>query len=342
MSIGTVGVTREADMLAAVDSFLATHQAWVDDVDAEQLTVEYEEAIADVVSEFASGDVPGRCRALAAAVGTLATEYEAFQGYVTQLKWQPRNSFWAAVEGVLKARAGATARPRRTIEPVRELIRQNVPMNQIALFIYGHEPYEGATRVGPFLENGIPRHDLIRLEAEKPGSIIQEGWVHPSEQHRVSEDEARAARCLQRLAEKLQARPDAPESVEQLLNQGVYSSQIAMMKNIDIGDVYKAAEALGITPTERPDLHAMRGPMDTPLDPQVEKQLDARHVEPEPETEGGEVAAELPVAGSDSEIIEYLTSGFSVTDVVQQTGADVDRVQAVAKSLEKPAKKGRK
>lgn len=318
-------------MLEATDSFLRAHDEWVEAPDTDLLTPEYEQALEDLLEGFADGDIPGRCRDLVAAVGTLAEEWEKFQGYVSQLRPHPRDSFWAAVEQVRQAREGAGEPQRKPLESVAQLVKQNVPLSQIAMYIYGYQPHEGAKHVGPFMRNGVPVQELIDQEVKEPGSVVPKDWVHPQEQARQRAEQERRTRCLRRLQEKVRSAPVAPESVEQLLREGVFANQIADMKQISVEEVYAEADRLGLKPADRPNLNTVRGKLDPPLNPHVERELDSRREEAERrDAESNETQFETV----EEEIRSYLEADFSVTDVVQQTGATEEQVSAIAQAIQ--------
>lgn len=336
---------RERILLDATDLFLQVHADW-SATEQKLITEQYEESVNDLLFTFASGDLPARCRQLAQAVALLGDEWTDFEGYVTQFNPQPRDSFWAAVRAVQSARAGSVKPVRKRIEPVAMLVKQNVPLNQIALHIYGHLPPGSTKRVGPFLENGIPRHDLIYQEAEKPGSVLGENWVHPEEIARLKAEEDVHNRRLERLAERAKSSRPAPESVEELLRQKVYPQQIARMKHISVEDVYREAERLRMPATEMPNLSTMRAPHEPEINQAAAAELDAAVASPRlnvraPESEviaveSGDIDDLLASADkevTDQEILNYASAGnANVADIAADLGVDPGRVKKLLRT----------
>ena len=334
--------SRETVLRQAASAFLRIHARWTANNDQSLLTDAYEGSLKDLVRTFAEGDLPGKFRSLAVAVETLAEQWDLYEGYVTQESPMPTQAFWEAVGQVQQQFNGAGVPRRRSLEPVSLLIQQNVSPNQIALHIYGYRPEGSTVHIGPFLENGVPRHDLVHKEAKEPGSVIGSDWVHPAEEARMKEELQLQRRRLDSLAERGTRYKPAPETIEKLLTDGVYPNQIARMKLIPVEAVYAEAARLGITPTEMPDLRSLRAPQEPAINPYAAAALDARmnheaadefdgeesddvdQVEPEGEDDGLPPAEDL-----DGEIRQYAARGASVRDIANQLGIDVQRVDAV-------------
>lgn len=125
----------------------------------------------------------------------------------------------------------------RKPESIESLTAQGVGDRQIAL-IYGWSDEAG------------PQANKVVEERAKPGTHYDPNkWVHPAERRRISEADSqwskRELRVDERIIEKHTVR-EAPESIEELINQRVPSKQIAMMKNVDVDEVRRVAAAIGI------------------------------------------------------------------------------------------------
>lgn len=142
---------------------------------------------------------------------------------------------WAAYREI--AMALTEYRPRKA-EPIETLITQKVSDRQIAL-IYGWKQPDGSPDTAKVLE-----------EKAEPGKHYDPAtWVHPSEAKAKAELDARWAqrsdRVDARVADK-HTRPEAPETIEELIQQRVPSKQIAKMKRVDVEEVRQRAIELGI------------------------------------------------------------------------------------------------
>ncbi len=145
------------------------------------------------------------------------------------------HAMWIAWADVLQSR---DVPERRKPEDIRTLIGQEVGDTQIAK-IYGWKDADG-------------RWDVRRVAEEKrePGKHYNpEKWQHPME---VAEREQVARAWENRVARVRDVgvpQPQAtaaPESIEELLRQGVGSEQAARMKQISVQEVRAEAARLGI------------------------------------------------------------------------------------------------
>lgn len=146
---------------------------------------------------------------------------------------------WTAYAAVLSA----TKPPvYRKPEPIQALVAQHVPYAQIAK-IYGWRDAAGA-----------PDLHKVQEEITAPGTHYKPAeWVHPAQRRHEAEIAERWSVRTERLGagrrDNSAARPErreAPESVEQLIRQGVSSRQIAKMKRISEEDVRAMAAEMGV------------------------------------------------------------------------------------------------
>lgn len=348
---------RLAELKAVVDVFLNSHRTWKES-QARLLTQDFEDAIRQMFDAFAFGDLPGECRDLASAVGGLQEEWQHYEATVTQLQPDPRESFWHAVADVAKQRKGAEPIEPRVLEPVKFLRENKVGDAQIAL-MYGHRDADGVMH-GPFYRNGAIQHHLILKEAENPGSVVPEGWIHPDELKRIGAARTEGARKLARLQTKVAAAPPCRESIEELLQQGVSPKQTALMHSVPIETVLVAARTMGIPTEEQADYETLRrhNPRLPENDPSPFRNTTTGPVAPvasEFGSDGAEVAGDgdllesgEPVEDIDdedtqdtaefesltpeqleSEIIALAATGIPATEVARQLGCTVQKAAAV-------------
>lgn len=290
--------SRRDEILGSVENLVAEHDRWAADPHMELPTRALEDAVEAVVETCATGDVPHDCRDVVAAAARLGVVWEAYRNGDRAQGGHPRSEVWSRMADVFHCLRGVAAHRPRTIEPVSLLFEQLKDFAgrdlQIAR-MYGHriELRDGKSKwVGPFFDDReVPRGDLIRQEAEKPGSVIPAGWIHPSEEARVREanaaDAARIARTTERAAEPA----EDPASVEELLREGQYPDVIARVKRTTEAAVRTEAAEKGIVPNERPNLRAVRSDHEQPVPAEVNSPVPTQ----------GRGVGEAPVANSPDE-----------------------------------------
>lgn len=210
---------------------------------------------------------------------------------------------WAAWDEVLEQlRIALTPLPQP--EPIKTLKIEKVGDRQIC-DIYG------------WLDShGNPELHKVREETEKPGTHYDPAtWVHPSAKRRMAETSRRWSKRNRATKEDYAPRAsiEAPESLEDLIRQGVPSKQIAMMKRVAVEDVRAVAEAIGVpldgqyVPTRNPidQLQRMR---DDEADRKAEAQQAMNGTKPKTVSER---VSELVDAGATPEVIaESLLAEF--------------------------------
>jgi len=238
---------REDELLQVTNNFLTTHDRWTES-NEQSLPEHYESSVEELLSLWADGDIPGHLRQLAGAVEQLRSEWISFQGYRSLRQLMPRGGFWGAVTAVLTERNGSEVEDGKTIEPVALLRKQGVSDNQIARHIYGHND------VGPFLQGNRVRADLIDREANEPGSVLGKDWVHPLEAGRRRDQQELQQRRIARTRALAKTHGDAPESIEELLQQGVSVQQISAMKGVSKNEVVEVAKKIGAKISDAPQI----------------------------------------------------------------------------------------
>lgn len=278
---------RKEEILGAVSTMIAEHNAWADNPDAPEVpTQRMEYAIDAAILECEHGDIPGDCRQLITAMEVLSAEWSQYKSGKWDHRNRPMPTFWDAFRDVMSARQGATVSVFRSIEPVSELIRQKVSHQQIAT-IYGGDK-------GPFMVDGVLRVDLILSEAEKPGSVVPEGWTHPDEE----ESKARQAENLRGKLAVLQSRDsrsvdDQPEeaTIEQMIREGANVDQIAAVKGVSKEEVRDVAKQCGLQALER---EILTGNVRSPYDPKADSDAGDAEVSAVETASSSQLSSELP------------------------------------------------
>ena len=264
---------RATHLLAVVDNVLTKRREWIES-DSPYVTEDVETAVDELVEVFSGGMVPGNCRAIEEQVGQLGRFWRVWKdevaatGLTTIL---PSNDFWKAIERVAELREAAKPRPKRRLETIQDLaVVQKVPAYQIC-DIYGWMD-----------ENGQPESWKIAEELATPGKHTgpESGWVDPGEKKRLEAEQKRAA-IVARLAAKQAAKIEranrkAPESLEDLVGQGVPIYQIADILKTTEAAVLAECDRLGIgRPAELASVHASRAPQEPGIAAEVEAAYDA-------------------------------------------------------------------
>jgi len=323
-----------------VDQAQEARQAWSES-DVEHFTRALEESFDELVETFSSGDLPADCRGMAGAVTELGREWSRWKDVAESSgdpNLLPDLPVWKALDTVQEMRRQATPRDPVKLESIEELTRQKVPDRQIAL-IYGFDQ-----------DDGSPALAMVREEREEPGMHTGEGtgWLPPVERERQEETRRRAE-----IAERVRAREEAkleqlarvaPESLSELVEEGVTAPQIARMLKIDVAEVYARCEAEGLSapPASYPSGHAMRGVHDKDPSEAEERILDAMSkpkgieamepIEPmepleamtmEPAEDAGEGAEPPGPMTLEEEIIYYSnTTDWSAQEIAEAVGTE--------------------
>lgn len=243
---------RETDLLSAVDLFLQQYALWVEAEHQDLLTDEFQDSLLAMVDEFAVGDMPGSCRDLDDVVRSLGRVWAEYEEQVSQQEPMPRSTFWEAVERLAETRRGQKPWEAKPLESVAMLHAQGVTHRQIAL-MYSYSPTgQDRNRVGPFWRNGVPQDHLVEKELQNPGSVIPADFVHPADLAARQSEALRRQRRLQRIETLATTAPvnKPPESIEELLRQGVSVRQIAKMHGVSVAVVLEEAKAREIRVTE--------------------------------------------------------------------------------------------
>lgn len=246
-------MTREDALVCAVLELIDHRNAWQAGSEENKLPEAFLTHVDATINLFETGGgIPQDCLGLFKLVERLKKEWEEFQMYISGRNPVPRQEFWRIItemENTLTFAQPSVNEQR--IEGVQELAGQGVSHRQIAL-IYSHEG------VGPFMTNDktpLPRVDLVKDEIAKPGSIIKPDFVHPriiAERELASRYTNRIARRAAEIREQLEqgkveqtaAVPVGPESIDELLAQGVPDNQIVKIKQCTLMEVLETKKRI--------------------------------------------------------------------------------------------------
>jgi hypothetical protein len=329
---------RRNHLLLVLDHLVSVWNEWAENADVRYVTEKFEQAMNDALGVFADGAIPGDMRGLNARMDVLREHWDAWnkQNEVSGGKNPiPNNAFWHALEAVESGRQAIVKPIRRALESIADLTAQKVPDAQICR-IYG------------FTNDGTPRGnpELWKLQEEraKPGCHTSKGWLPPWEK-KAQADAAKEAEIVERIKRQREGKlrliaSVAPESIEDLIAQGVSGKQICRMKKIDEAELATYCEDHGLTTPnwqgESPN--AMVGVHDYVEDEEPAERppmsLDGESV-----TEATEQVADEPLT-LEQEIIMYHKLGTmtptQIAASVSREGSEISRqkVNAVVKRWE--------
>ena len=311
---------REKNLLLFVVHLLDVHDSWIQS-DFEPLPETFEKAADGLVEIFAAGTIPADCRVLADRVVSFGLEWEKWKagGALSGEVYPESNAFWRALEDIRDAKSGASddLSPPPPLEPIAELERQKVGDAQICA-IYGW---------------GIlnrPNMKKLAEERAKPGTHTGEGFVSPVHQEWVDrekrlQDHVENIRRL-REAKVAPAALPAPESLPELLEQGISGKQIAAMLGKTVDEVNAECDRLKMPrPTgDYKDPRFTRAPHEPGIPEPVERAMDAAAAKAAPLTLDQEII-ELHQQHNDAKAIAELLSTPDVQVSGQKVGSVIRR-----------------
>jgi hypothetical protein len=226
------------------------------------------QAVEDLAMVVEDVTAPLDCQELVVAIGRFLVHWDRYTKQVEQTPTgEPQPVLWSAYREILEKRRGSAAPSTTPKEPVHALLAANVPALTIAkIYEDGRRPetFGGdAVHYGPFFDSlGRPDHVLIQQQAKAElAGNIEEMVVPPGWQ---SEEDERMAASRRRMMErrlnkvKLAAadreRDDEtqggggyedPATIEQLILEGAFESQIAKVKNVSVAEVRAVAAKMG-------------------------------------------------------------------------------------------------
>lgn len=306
---------REDELILAAQRMLDEHEAWENSND-QQMPESFLLAIDDCCTTWHAGDIPERCRSVLPTIERLTMHWREFETYASNREPIPRREFWESLGAIRNALTWAPPAVQEFYcETVQELLDQKVTPRQIAL-IYSHEGR------GPFIVDGQPQPALVQREARTPGSVLPADFIHP----RTVAEQAARARYSNFLAYRAKALKEAggrqhgteiaphlapvgPETVEDLIGQGLNDHQISITKSMPIDEVRRIRE--------EPDAAKRRVPGDRATIPLASNVTD------------DEDAPEI----TDGQIADYLANNPTATnaEAAQTLGIETRRVAVARK-----------
>lgn len=328
---------RRDHLLLVTDHLLTVQREWVQS-DTPYITEAVETAVDDAIDLWAHGPLPGDCRVLAGYFDRLAerwSEWRAIAAINPDANPVPKQSFWKVLEMIAEEREAKQPQGRKTLESVATLTAQKVPDRQICK-IYGWLDAKGNA-------------ELWKLEEErlKPGTHVNADYVAPHERARLAAEEARRT-SIERIREQQERKvknltEPAPESLEDLVRQGLTSKQIARMRKTTVKQVEADCRAAGLdVPPEKYDLQAAV-PLDrapTEAEERIDAARQARRDASEGDANDGDPDDSPGGAMTlEQEIVWHHSQGMAPADIAKNvSGGDqkitVAKVRAVLKRFE--------
>ena len=247
---------RHEELLTSVETLLAAHAAW-QETDNPEISAELVQRIEDAITVFSGGDMPGDLLEMYAKMQSLN---EAWTAAVMDAE-DPEHiqvnraaKFWKALDCVRQLcarREDDELAEFRPLESVAMLTHQKVSDQQIC-WIYRGQWADGA-KSGPGLWDWARKRPLLHLlekERREPGSVIGADF-EPFSMAQKKQEAAKRRAAADRAAAARQARiakiaKPCPETLEELVMQGVSLTQIARMKRTTKADIRKQCEAAGL------------------------------------------------------------------------------------------------
>lgn len=330
-------IARRETLLGLVSAAIAEHDRWASRSDLSYVTAGVDEAMSDLVDGFAEGTIPGDCREMGELVAVFGREWHAWQAEVDRrgsATIPPGESAWKAWEQVAVCYQGVVEPPRQPLESIKTLREQKVADRQICE-IYGWMD-----------ARGCPEAWKVEEELAEPGKHTA-NWVDPVTQRRreAAERQRGLAERVKRLRERKVAAMGAvcPESLEDLVRQGIALVQVAEMLRLTEEQVLAQCEAQNLPrPPLGPSLHAKRGAFEPDLPEPMARQFAAHEAEGarRRQEDGGLTATGAADTEGDRQpsieerIVQYHEQGFAPADIAAElsgAGAKVSerRVKAV-------------
>lgn len=311
---------RKEQLLAAVDHLIETWNAWSADDDLRYITRGFEEAVEDCLGMFADGTIPGDLRELSHRVDSLVEHWEAWKeknAATSDKVLLPMQAFWASLEAIEDARREGMAPVRRPLETIAQLDAQKVPDRQICM-IYGFVD-----------ESGQPLFLMLQEEREQPGRHTgpQTGWKPPHHRRQEAE-ESRQAESLARLREArakkvADASRIAPESIKELVAQGVTGRQICTMKKMGREDLEAYCRENSLPVQWEPEgVYGVRGDFDIRPEEEPPKQTATPAAS---DSAGEDASGSLTL---EQEIAEYAKAGLAEEQIAEAVSSPAQQVSA--------------
>lgn len=221
---------RRHALMYYVQEVLTEYAVWADGTDSVILPDEpFDAALRNMFYVFENGDVPADLRGITREVEKLQADYQAYQQRMEDAgQWSelPPTTVGVAIANIKGQFFEVQQPPKPALETIADFDRQKVSDRQIAV------AYEW------YLPNGQPDEARVRKQRLEDANLIIENPHNAALEERKQRDQAaiEAAIEKQRAREEAANKP-APESIEELLEQGVGANQIAEMKRMTVGEL---------------------------------------------------------------------------------------------------------
>lgn len=316
---------RRELLLGLVAEAIAQHDKWAARSDLTYITAGVDEAMTDLIAGFEEGSIPGDCRELANLVAAFGQEWRAWQRMVDErgsAVIPPKESCWRAWEALVGSYQGVASPPPVQIESVATLRAQKVPDRQICE-IYGWVN-----------SHGTPETHKIDEELAEPGKHTK-GWVDPITQRRqeAAEKDKSLHERVRRMREAKVARMDSlgkcPESLPELVQQGVSLPQIAAMLRLSEENVLALCEAEGLPrPPAGPSVAAMRSDYEPEPDEAMARQFAAQEAEGL-RVRAADAKSDVPDGDGlslEQRIVQLHEQGFEAADIATELTTENEKV----------------
>lgn len=319
--------SRVDEMLTAVREFVVVYEDWSNDERTpDQPSLAFENALRHAADVVLNGDIPARCQELWVQVGRVKEEWNQYARGERDRRMRPLPRFWAAFNSMRTAMEQSVRQEPKRPEPVSSLLAQKVGYEQIAFHIYGHRGK------GPLVTSaGQPDIAKIHQEADDPGSVIPESWIHPLQAEMLSDSIVRREHSVDGVmntaGEEVKVAIIDPASIESLLREGQFPDVIAKVKAVPLSKVLAEAKLLGIKPNVRPNFGGADLHEESPEENRVESHESTVPADRDPQPISGPTSDDtdarivsLSKSHGAAEIVAALkTDGISVT--AQKVGA---------------------
>jgi hypothetical protein len=272
---------RRRIILDAVDTFIRIHDQWEADMSAPpQPSERFERSLKLAVEVCERGDTPQDCRRLVASVAKMGIEWLRYESGVHRSGPDgdvlPVKAFWDAVRVMKQERTGSAPVRPKSRESVALLRKQGLNDRQIAVCWADPEWPNG---YGPlFGSRGEPDCDAIEREANQQNSVLPADYVHYDDRVKIRNDEETLRTRLSELQQETEASQlgrDSNEDPEQMLRDGAYLNQVAMVCGMTLDEVVDLANRMGIKAEQTPNLASERAPHEPAIDPHAAAAMDA-------------------------------------------------------------------
>ena len=216
------------------------HELWATSSEP-TLSEGFIEIAAEAIEGFGATELPPGTEPLADAVTRFASLWRAYRGQVVDDEFaMPSPDLFAVLDEIYQLEAEAKVGSPKAVESIAELTKQGVFDAQIC-------------RIYEWIDsNGNLETSKLQEERAKPGTHVTPDFVHPAEMRRRRSLEAHRTKLKdlrRRSVSKItNAKDSTPETLDELVAQGLSARQIARMTHQSASQVILACQDAGIDP----------------------------------------------------------------------------------------------